>query len=58
MKSLGWPPPGPLVHTHEPWAPPAQAARWLRVCSSNDPVHPHEEGRFARHADGHIERPA
>ena len=24
----------------------------------NDPVHPREEGRFARHADGRIERPA
>lgn len=24
---------------------------------SNDPVHPLSEGRFARHADGHIERP-
>ncbi|WP_224248346.1 pirin family protein [Hyalangium gracile] len=26
--------------------------------SSNDPVHAREEGRFARHADGRIERPA
>ncbi|NMO13686.1 pirin family protein [Pyxidicoccus fallax] len=25
---------------------------------SDDPVHPREEGRFARHADGRIERPA
>lgn len=25
---------------------------------SNDPVHPRAEGRFARHADGRIERPA
>ncbi len=25
---------------------------------NNDPVHPREEGRFARHADGRIERPA
>jgi len=24
----------------------------------NDPVHPREEGRFARHADGTVERPA
>jgi hypothetical protein len=24
---------------------------------SDDPVHPREEGRFARHADGRIERP-
>jgi hypothetical protein len=23
-----------------------------------DPVHPREEGRFARHADGRIERPS
>jgi len=26
--------------------------------ASVDPVHPREEGRFARHADGHTERPA
>jgi hypothetical protein len=25
---------------------------------SDDPVHPREEGRFARHADGRLERPA
>lgn len=25
---------------------------------SNEPVHPREEGRFARHADGKLERPA
>lgn len=25
---------------------------------SHDPVHPREEGRFARHADGRVERPA
>jgi hypothetical protein len=25
---------------------------------SGDPVHPREEGRFARHADGRIERPS
>jgi redox-sensitive bicupin YhaK (pirin superfamily) len=25
---------------------------------SDEPVHPREEGRFARHADGRIERPA
>jgi hypothetical protein len=25
--------------------------------SSEEPVHPREEGRFARHADGRIERP-
>jgi hypothetical protein len=25
---------------------------------SDDPVHPREEGRFARHADGRVERPA
>jgi hypothetical protein len=24
---------------------------------SDDPVHSREEGRFARHIDGHIERP-
>jgi hypothetical protein len=24
----------------------------------DDPVHPREEGRFARHADGRIERPS
>jgi hypothetical protein len=24
---------------------------------SNGPVHPREEGRFARHADGRLERP-
>ena len=24
---------------------------------SDEPVHPHDESRFARHADGHIERP-
>ena len=26
--------------------------------TSEDPVHPHDETRFARHADGHLERPA
>jgi hypothetical protein len=25
--------------------------------SSSDPVHPRQEGRFARHADGRLERP-
>jgi hypothetical protein len=24
---------------------------------ADDPVHPREQGRFARHADGEIERP-
>ncbi|HYH99917.1 pirin-like C-terminal cupin domain-containing protein, partial [Hyalangium sp.] len=24
--------------------------------SSHDPIHPREQGRFARHADGHVEQ--
>ena len=36
---------------------PAHAVRRLAV-DRNDPVHAREEGRFARHADGSIEKPA
>ena len=27
-------------------------------CPADDPVHPREQGRFARHADGRVEHPA
>ncbi len=35
---------------------PAHAVRRLAVAESHDPVHPRQEVRFARHADGRVER--